>query len=260
MTRHSLHAALLLLIVLFPVATQVAAQQSAMVYRAIAVDVYPHDTGAFTQGLVYHDGFLYEGTGLHGESSIRKVDLETGEVLQQRDLDKKYFGEGIAIHDNQLVQVTYLNREGFVYDLESFDVLHSFRYTAQGWGLASDGDRLILSDGASTLRFLDPVSYAVTGELEVWSEQGPLTNLNELEVIDGVLWANVYGSMFLAQIDLNTGQVLSWVDCGDLLTDADYHDRIDVLNGIAYDAENHRIFVTGKRWPKVFEIELVPAD
>ncbi len=250
---------LILAALMLPIA-YVSAQDTEQVFMAVAVNEFPHDVEAYTQGLVIHNGFLFEGTGLNGYSSIRREHLETGVVLQQRDMEKKYFGEGITIFDDMLIQVTYLNREGFVYTVDEFEPVSSFRYTQQGWGLTHDGEKLIMSDGTSTLYFLDPVSFSKRGQIDVWSSNGPLTHLNELEYIDGEIWANVYPTYYIARINPETGQVNSWINCSELLDDADWHDKIDVLNGIAYDPETGRIFVTGKRWPKLYEIELIPMD
>lgn len=221
------------------------------------VKSYPHDRQAFTQGLVYLDGVFYEGTGLNGQSSIRKVKLETGEVLQQRPLDEKYFGEGIAVWDNTVVQLTWQSEIGFVYDRETFKPLKTFGYSGEGWGLTHDGARLIMSDGSATIRFLDPQSLKETGRITVRDGGMPVGNLNELEFVKGEIYANVYMTDRLVRFSPKTGQVTGWIDLSGLLTPREAV-GVEVLNGIAYDAAGDRLFVTGKLWPKVFEIRVVP--
>lgn len=217
---------------------------------------YPHDRQAYTQGLIFHDGVLYESTGLNGQSSIRKVRLETGEVLQIRPLDQKYFGEGIAIVGNDLVQLTWQTEVGFVYDLATFNPRRTFRYAGEGWGLTYDGKRLIMSDGSSTLRFLDPATLKETSRLIVRDRGMPVDDLNELEVVKGEILANVYQTERLVRISPKTGQVTGWIDLRGLLSPRDAA-GVDVLNGIAYDAAKDRLFVTGKLWPKLFEIQII---
>jgi glutaminyl-peptide cyclotransferase len=221
------------------------------------VKSYPHDRGAFTQGLVYLDGMFYEGTGLNGQSTIRKVKVETGEVLQQRQIDEKYFGEGIAILGDKLVQLTWQSETGFVYDRESFKPLRTFSYQGEGWGLTHDGSRLIMSDGSATIRFLDPESLKETGRITVRDGARPIGNLNELEFVKGELFANVYMTDRIVRFSPKTGQVTGWIDLAGLLSPREAV-GVDVLNGIAYDAAGDRLFVTGKLWPRVFEIRLVP--
>ena len=221
---------------------------------------YPHDPRAYTQGLLYRDGVLYEGTGLTGESSLRKVRLETGEVLQIRRLDAKYFGEGIAVVGNDVIQLTWQSEIGFVHDLATFETRRTFSYTGEGWGLTYDGTRLIMSDGSAVLRFLDPASLRETGRLTVRDGGIPVEQLNELEIVKGEIYANVYQSDRIARISPKTGHVTGWIDLTGLLSrrDAAGLDPMDaVLNGIAYDAAKDRLFVTGKRWPKLFEISLI---
>jgi glutamine cyclotransferase len=221
------------------------------------VKTYPHDRQAFTQGLVYLDGFLYEGTGLHGQSSIRKVRLENGEVLQQRRLDQQYFGEGIAVWGKTLVQLTWQTEIGFVYDLASFEPIRTFGYAGEGWGLTHDGRRLVMSDGSPTLRFLDPATFKEIGRLTVTDGGAPVTHLNELEIVRGEIFANVWQTYRIARISPKTGQVTGWIDLTGLLSPRDAA-GVDVMNGIAYDAKGDRLFVTGKLWPRLFEIKMVP--
>lgn len=230
-------------------------------YTYRVINTFPHDPAAFTQGLVYHEGHFFEGTGLWGESSLRKVDLETGTVLQKIDLDARYFGEGITIFDNRIIQQTWQSHIGFVYEVETFDRLTTFAYPTEGWGLTHDGQRLIFSDGTSTIRFLDPSSFAVTSTIQVRDGTQPINKLNELEFVKGEILANVWLTDWIVKIDPPSGQVTGWIDCAGLLPkELRSGNRDDVLNGIAYDRENDRLFVTGKRWPLLFEIEIVPKS
>ncbi len=221
------------------------------------VKIYPHDPTAFTQGLVYLDGVLYEGTGLNGRSTIRKVRLENGEVLQQQALEPKYFGEGIAVWKKSLIQLTYTSGVGFVYDLATFTRTRTFNYSGEGWGLTHDDTRVIMSDGSSSLRFLDPDTLKETGRLAVKEAGRPVEHLNELEVVKGEILANIWQTHRIARIAPRTGQVTGWIDLSGLLDPRDAAGT-DVLNGIAYDAAGDRLFVTGKLWPKLFEIRIAP--
>ncbi|MEW5801679.1 MAG: glutaminyl-peptide cyclotransferase [bacterium] len=227
-------------------------------YTYTVVNAYPHDRIAFTQGLVFSNGFLYEGTGIPGHSQIRRVDLSTGTILQSLDLPAPYWGEGITIYANKIIQLTWLHNIGFVYDKFTFVQLQSFTYPTEGWGITHDGTNLIMSDGTATLHFLDPVTFAEVSSIDVYDQDGPVTNLNELEYIKGVIYANVWLTDRIAIISPLTGQVVGYIDLSGLLTPADLVYPVDVLNGIAYDAKNDRLFVTGKFWPKLFEIDLVP--
>jgi glutaminyl-peptide cyclotransferase len=223
------------------------------------VKVYPHDRQAFTQGLQYLDGVLYEGTGQNGQSGIRKVKLETGEVLQHQPLDAKYFGEGITVWRDTIIQLTWQSEVGFVYDKATFKQMRTFTYPGEGWGLTHDGKRLIMSDGSTALRFLDPSTFKELGRLTVRDGGVPVKNLNELEVVKGEILANVWQTMRIARISPKTGDVTGWIDLSGLL---DPREAVgtDVLNGIAYDAAGDRLFVTGKWWPKLFEIKIVPRS
>jgi glutaminyl-peptide cyclotransferase len=228
-------------------------------YTVEVVERYPHDPQAFTQGLLVAGGVLYESTGLYGSSSIREVDLATGEVVRRHDLSAQYFGEGIAVVDDRLVQLTWQEHVGFVYALDTFELVDDFSYATEGWGLTYDGARLILSDGSATLTFLDPETYARLGEVRVVGPDGPVTRLNELEMIDGQVFANVWLTDTILVIDPGTGHVQAEVDCSGLLGPGERPaDPNAVLNGIAWDAEAERLFVTGKLWPTLFEIRLVP--
>ncbi len=227
----------------------------AKVHRCEVVNTFPHDTNAFTQGLAYCDGELYEGTGLNGRSSIRRVELATGKVLQQHDLPWKYFGEGITLWGDRLIQLTWKSRTGFIYDRRSFRLLSSFSYPTAGWGLTHDETHLIMSDGSATLYFREPDTFAETGRIRVTDGGALVSNLNELEFIRGEIWANVWRQYRIARISPASGHVVSWIDISGLLSSLD---RLlaGSPNGIAYDAKNDRIFVTGKRWSKVFEIRV----
>jgi glutaminyl-peptide cyclotransferase len=226
-------------------------------YGYEVVHVYPHDPLAFTQGLFYLDGFLYESTGLEGQSSIRKVRLETGEILQKHDIPEAYFGEGIVNWKDSLLELTWTTQVGFVYGLGDFNLLREFHYTGEGWGLTEDGKRIIMSDGSAQLRFWDPQSLSETGRITVTANGEPVKDLNELEWVQGEIYANVWRTDRIARIDPASGKVTGWIDCKGLLSAADRSGQEDVLNGIAYDAKGGRLFVTGKKWPKLFEIRLV---
>lgn len=222
-------------------------------YRVVAE--YAHDSEAFTQGLVYYRGFLYESTGRYGASSIRKVALETGKVVAQRALPARYFGEGLAVAGDRLVQLTWREGTGFVYDPESLELLETFHYPVEGWGLAYDGVRLLMSDGSATLYRLDAETFGIVGKFEVRDAGGPVNRLNELEFIDGFLYANVWQSDRIAKIDTATGRVVAWIDLSGLLKGR--ASGAGVLNGIAFDSSSRRVLVTGKLWPKLFAIDIV---
>lgn len=230
------------------------------VYTYEIVNVYPHDRNAFTQGLVFQDGILYEGTGLHGRSTLRKVELETGRVLQLGALPAQFFGEGVTVYGDEIIQLTWQSNVGFVYDKDSFELLQTFNYPTEGWGITHDGERLIMSDGTATLHFLEPETFEEINRIQVRDNAGPVVRLNELEYIRGEIYANVWQTDRIARIDPLTGQVTGWIDLAGLLSAQDRSQPVDVLNGIAYDAENDRLFVTGKLWPKLFEIELLPLE
>jgi len=227
------------------------------VYTYNVVNTYPHDRNAFTQGLVFEDGVLYEGTGRFGHSTLRSLELETGDILQIRELSAQIFSEGITIYQNKIIQLTWKSNIGFVYDKNSFELLQEFNYSTEGWGITNDGTRLIMSDGTSTLHFLDPQTFEEIGQLGVFDNDGPVARLNELEYVQGEIYSNVWQTDRIARIAPGTGRVVGWVELGGLLTTEDHHEPVDVLNGIAYDAKTDRLFVTGKLWPKLFEIELI---
>jgi glutaminyl-peptide cyclotransferase len=221
------------------------------------VHAYPHDPKAFTQGLQYVEGFLYEGTGLNGSSSIRKVKIETGEVIQRRDVARAYFGEGITVWKNDLIELTWQSQVAFVYDKTTFAPRRTFKYKGEGWGLTHDGTNLIMSDGTDELRVLDPETFAERRRIKVTAVGSALRNLNELEYVKGEILANIWMTDSVARISPATGRVIGYIDLGGLLTPVERR-SVDVMNGIAYDEKNDRLFVTGKLWPKLFEIKIVP--
>ena len=227
------------------------------VYTYKVVNTYPHDQSAFTEGLVFEDGVLYEGTGLPGYSTLRRVKLETGEILQICELPPQLFGEGLTIYGNKIIQLTWQSHIGFVYDKYSFKLLQEFNYPDEGWGITHDEKRLIMSDGTETLHFLDPETFEEIGQIEVFANDIPITRINELEYIQGEIYANIWKTERIARIDPLTGQVIGWIDLRGILSPENDSETVDVLNGIAYDTNNDRLFVTGKYWPKLFEIELM---
>lgn len=222
------------------------------------IHTYPHDPQAFTQGLIFVDGHLYESTGLNGRSSLRMVDLATGQVLQRHDLPDKYFGEGLTDRGSTLIQLTWTSHIAFVYDRFSFSLLRTFHYAGEGWGLTHDETQLILSDGTSYLRFLDPKTFRVTRRLHVVDESGhPINNLNELEYLHGEIYANIWQTDEIVRISPRTGKILGRIDLASIIDKRELEGNGAVLNGIAYDSVNDRLFVTGKLWPKLFEIKVV---
>jgi len=228
-------------------------------YSFSVVNTYPHDTHAYTQGLEFLDGFLYESTGQNGESSLRKVELKTGKILKKVDLPTKYFGEGMTIVGNKIIQLTWREGVGFVYDKQTFEKISEFPYQAskEGWGLCYDGQRIIKSDGTNRLYFLNKDSYKEEGFVEVYNHKGPVDSLNELEYIDGKIYANVYYSDIIVIIDPKTGQIEGEINLIGLLPQKDVTEDTNVLNGIAYDHQGKRLYVTGKNWDKLFEIKLL---
>jgi len=226
-------------------------------YTYEVINVYPHDPNAFTQGLIIVEGVMFESTGLKGSSTLRRVDLETGNVLQNYALLEEFFGEGITVFDDKIIQLTYQQGIGFIYDKWSFDLLGEFNYSTEGWGITTDGTQLIMSDGSAYLYFLDPETFEVIGRIEVWDD-GPVERINELEYINGEVYANIWLTDRIAIINPNTGQVTGWIDLTGIYTSETINSN-NVLNGIAYDTEGERLFVTGKRWSKLFQIELKVA-
>lgn len=230
------------------------------IYTYKVINVYPHDRNAFTQGLIFEDGVFIEGTGLYGRSSLRRVSINTGEVLKYHELPPHLFGEGITIYDNKIIQLTWRSNVGFVYDKNSFELLREFNYPTEGWGVTYDGKHLIMSDGSANLYFLHPETFEEQNRIQVHGNNGAVKRLNELEYVDGEIYANVFQTNRIARINPKTGNVVGWIDLTGILGIEDRRGPVDVLNGIAHDAENNRLFVTGKLWPKLFEIELIQLD
>ena len=227
-------------------------------YTYNVVNVYPHNETAFTQGLVFEDGVLYEGTGRYGQSTLRRVELETGNIIQFHALPDQFFGEGITIFDDKIIQLTWQSGKGFVYDKNSFDLLQEFTYPTEGWGITHNGSALIMSVGNATLYFLDPETFQTIGQVEVYDEE-PVAFLNELEYIHGRVYANIWKQDKIAIINPQTGQVTGWIDLTGI-NDSENQNTYNMLNGIAYDPNGDRLFVTGKMWSKLYEIELVPKE
>lgn len=225
-----------------------------------AVASFPHDRYAYTQGLVWHDGVLFESTGQYGLSSVRRVDLLSGEVRQRVTLPRTLFGEGLTVVGDRLVQLTWRSGRGRVYDLDTLEVVGDFRYEGEGWGLACDGERLVMSDGTDELRFLDMQSFAELRRLPVRADGRPVRQINELEWVDGQILANVWRTDWILRIDPDSGEVTAWIDLRGLFDYRAIPDEDAVPNGIAWDPEGRRLFLTGKLWPKVFQVELVERE
>jgi len=220
---------------------------------------YPHDPTAYTQGLLIHNGLFYESTGLYGNSSLRVVEPETGTVLQNKPLEERYFGEGLALLNDKLYQLTWRENTGFVYDLATLEQINTWQYDTEGWGLTTDGTHLIMSDGSDKLRWIDPATFEVKRVLDVTLDGNPVTRLNELEWIEGEIYANVYTTETILRIDPQTGSVLTVIDMSGLTPAANKADPNQVLNGIVYDPDTKRLFVTGKLWDVLYEVRLVNA-
>jgi glutamine cyclotransferase len=234
------------------------AEKSVPVYRYEALYTFPHDPNAFTQGLVFHDGKLLESTGQQGRSSVREVELETGKILRQVRLPNEYFGEGLTLLKGKIYQLTWQHQLGFIYDAETFENIGQFTYSGEGWGLTNDGESLILSDGSNRIRFLDADSFHVITTIAVYDKQIPVREINELEYVRGEIYANIWHENMIARINPLNGQVIGWIDLTGLSSRVEVHDEEAVLNGIAYDEASDRLFVTGKLWPKLFEIRVKP--
>jgi glutamine cyclotransferase len=232
-------------------------KSSIPVYTYFIVNKIPHDFNAYTQGLVFSDGYLYESTGRRGQSSLRKVDPDNGAVITLHSLAEEFFGEGITIFDEKIYQLTWQSYTGFIYDKSTFLVMEEFFYNTEGWGITNNGEHLIVSDGTSTLFFLDPTTLEVLNQISVTDDKGPVSNLNELEYVNGEILANVLYSYRIARIDPKSGKVVGWIDLTGILNNERIDYSIDVMNGIAYDPVSDRLFVTGKLWPQVFEIRLI---
>ena len=225
-------------------------------YSYEVVHVYPHDSEAFTQGLIFLDGKLLESTGQEGRSTLRTVDLESGQVVKKVDVPAKYFAEGMTVLNGKIYQLTWQHQVGFIYDYQTFERAGEFHYQGEGWGLTNDGHSLILSDGSNRIRFLDPGSFQVTKTIAVTDNGKPINRLNELEFIQGEIYANIWHDPRIVTINPETGAVTSWIDCSGLVSQAGVSDGEAVLNGIALDQASGRVFVTGKLWPKLFEIKI----
>jgi glutaminyl-peptide cyclotransferase len=251
-TRPFWRAVLAVVIVIFLTPANAAVPE----YSATIVRIYPHDPGAFTEGLLYNAGSLYESTGRSGQSSIRQADLKTGKVVRRKDLDPEYFGEGIVIWKDRLIQLTWKNETGFVYDLKTFAVRSTFHYPGEGWALTQDGSHVIMSDGTSDLRILDPDSLSEIGRIHVTCDGHAIRNINELEWVKGEIYANIWLSTVIIRINPVTGAITGLIDLADLAASATKAAGDNVLNGIAYDAPRDRLFVTGKLWPALYQIRL----
>jgi glutamine cyclotransferase len=227
------------------------------VYTYFIVNKVPHDFNAYTQGLVFNDGFLFESTGRKGQSSLRKVNPDDGAVLMVHSLTDEYFGEGITIFNEKIYQLTWQSYTGFIYDKSTFMMMEEFYYNMEGWGITHNGKELIISDGSSTLYFLDPVTLEILREISVSDDNGHVNNLNELEYVNGEIFANIFYSYRIARINPETGKVVGWIDLSGILSNEKFDYPVDVMNGIAYDTDADRLFITGKLWPQVFEIRLI---
>jgi len=221
------------------------------------INSFPHDANAFTQGLIIHKGILYEGTGQYGSSFLRIVDMETGDILKQIELSNMIFGEGVTIFDGKIYQLTYRSGICYIYDLESFERSGEFFYDGEGWGITHDGTHLIMSNGSAELNFIDPVSFRIVKTVPVWDQTGVVNGLNELEYINGEILANVLPTDLIARIDPNTGEIKTWIYCEGLLDETSDEKRPEVLNGIAHDSDTGKLYLTGKYWPRLYEVEII---
>jgi glutamine cyclotransferase len=241
------------------ITTTTTSSKEVIYYDCKIINAYPHDQTAFTQGLSIESNYFYEGTGLYGSSTLRKVQLDNGKVIQILNLPDQYFGEGITICQDKIIQITWKNNIGFVYNKTNFQKLREFHYSTEGWGITFDGEHLILSDGTSTLHFIDPKTYDSVNQIQVYGEEGLVKDLNELEYIKGEIYANVWQTNLIARISPTTGKVTGWIDLSEVIRIENNSNPTAIPNGIAYDPKTDRLFVTGKLWSKVFEIELVPT-
>ena len=253
--RQLVTGALLLLIFGLIGWTQLDSARDPDRWQGEVIATYPHDPSAFTQGLTINQGKLYESTGPYGNSSLRRVHLESGRIEKILELGENYFGEGITIFGKKLYQLTWRSRIGFVYDLETFDVVNTFGFSGEGWGLTNDNQHLIVSDGSSSVRFLDPETFNVIKRINVKENNLPVTQLNELEYINGEIWANIWHEDRIARISPRTGEILGWVDLSDLYPRSSRGNE-NVMNGIAFDQKTQNLFITGKNWPSLFEIKV----
>ena len=225
-------------------------------YSYNIINTYPHDVNAFTEGLVYESGFLYESTGRINESTLRKVDLQTGEILKLHKLDGNYFGEGITLYNDKIFQLTWKSNVGFIYDKDTFNLINKFYYNTEGWGITHNDEHLIMSDGTDEIYFLNPQNFKKVYSIKVHDEFRPIKKLNELEFIKGEIYANVWKCDKIARICPHSGKITGWIELKGLLSPKECK-RAGTLNGITYDKKNNRTFVTGKMWPKIFEIKLI---
>ena len=257
--KHSINVLLLLVLINTTYAQNLITdtKNKIPVYTYFIVNKVPHDFNAYTQGLVYNDGFLYESTGRRGQSSLRKVNPDDGAVITFHSLADEFFGEGITILDEKIYQLTWQSFTGFIYDKSTFLVMEEFFYNTEGWGITHNGKELIVSDGTSTLYFLDPVTFEILREIKVVDDKGLVESLNELEYVNGEIFANILYSYKIARIDPTTGKVVGYIDLSGILNNEKIDYPIDVMNGIAYDQDTDRLFITGKLWPQVFEIRLI---
>lgn len=237
---------------------EIAASSEPAQYSYELVKEYPHDPDAYTQGFYYHDGVMYEGTGLKGQSSLREVDIETGKISRSHNIPARFFGEGVTIFENRLYQLTWKGQTGFIYDLETFTPVEEFYYNTEGWGLTHNDTALFMTDGSHRIYVLDPKTMTQIDVIQVYNERARMINLNELEWIGGELWANIYGTRYIARIDPNSGAVTGVIDFNSIFDRRSYARRTDVFNGIAYNAETGHVYVTGKLWPSVYEVRIVP--
>lgn len=237
-------------------ATNAHANATAAKHGYQIVNIYPHDSGAFTQGLVFVDGKLYEGTGQEGRSSLREVDLQSGRVLRKIDVPEPFFAEGITLLNGKIYQLTWQHQMGFIYNAQTLEKIGQFQYAGEGWGITNDGHSLIISDGSNRIRFLDPDSFRVTKTIAVTDDRTPIKELNELEYVNGEIYANIWHDQRIVTIDPQSGRVTGWIDLSGLLQPGAVQDEEAVLNGIAFDQAGDRLFVTGKLWPQLFEIKL----
>lgn len=226
-------------------------------YECKIVNTYPHDKKDYTQGLFYENGIMYEGTGQYGESKLKKINFETGKIVAELNLEANFFGEGITPYKDKIIQLTWKSKTGFVYDKSSFKLLTTLNYNSEGWGITTDDKRLIMSDGTQNIHFLDPEYFNETGKIEVYDNNGPVENINELEYVDGLVYANIWQTEEIIAFDPSTGKVIKRIDCRKIIPNGYQNEHENTLNGIAYDKDNNRFFITGKRWPSLFEVKFV---